>query len=109
MGRPGESGQHPTGAVIRVANPRGDSMTQSTNKTEPRAHVPALHLVDIATVADYLGVNVRYVRRLVANREIPYIKWRHLLRFDLAVVARRVDQSRYGEERLADRRPTARP
>jgi excisionase family DNA binding protein len=82
---------------------------QPTDKTEQRGQVPALHLVDIATVADYLGVNVRYVRRLVADREIPYIKWRHLLRFDLAVIARWVDQSRHGEERPADRRPTARP
>jgi excisionase family DNA binding protein len=84
-------------------------MAQPTNKTQPPAHAPAIHLVDIATVADYLGVNVRYVRRLVADREIPYIKWRHLLRFDLAVIARWVDQSRYGEERLVDRRQTARP
>jgi excisionase family DNA binding protein len=55
-------------------------------------------LVDIRTVADHLGVNVRYVRRLVADREIPFIKWRHLLRFDLEVIARWVDQNRHGED-----------
>ena len=76
-----------------------------THPTGPGEHVrPALHLVDIATVADYLGVNVRYVRRLVADREIAYIKWRHLLRFDLTVIARWVDQNRHGEERLAGHR-----
>ena len=69
---------------------------------------PPLHLVDIATVAEYLGVNVRYVRRLVAERAIPFIKWRHLLRFDLAVIARWVDQARYGEEGLDGQRPQAR-
>jgi excisionase family DNA binding protein len=39
-------------------------------------------LVDIGEVADHLGVSVRHVRRLVAERRIPYVKWGHLLRFD---------------------------
>jgi excisionase family DNA binding protein len=51
-------------------------------------------LVDIAAVADHLGVNVRHVRRLVAERRIPYIKWGHLIRFDPTEVARWVDAAR---------------
>ena len=39
-------------------------------------------LVDIEAVAARLGVSVRHVRRLVAERRIPYLKWGHLLRFD---------------------------
>lgn len=39
-------------------------------------------LLDVTTVADHLGVTVRHVRRLVAERRIPYLKWGHLLRFD---------------------------
>ena len=39
-------------------------------------------LVDIEAVAARLGVSVRHVRRLVAKRRIPYVKWGHLLRFD---------------------------
>ena len=39
-------------------------------------------LMDIEAVAARLGVTVRNVRRLVADRQIPYLKWRHLLRFD---------------------------
>lgn len=39
-------------------------------------------LVDIDEIADRLGVTVRHVRRLVAERRIPYLKWGHLLRFD---------------------------
>ena len=39
-------------------------------------------LVDIEAVAARLGVSVRHVRRLVAERRIPYVKWGHLLRFD---------------------------
>jgi excisionase family DNA binding protein len=39
-------------------------------------------LIDIQTVAERLGVQVRHVRRLVSERRIPFIKWGHLLRFD---------------------------
>ena len=39
-------------------------------------------LVDINEIADHLGVSVRHVRKLVAQRRIPYVKWGNLLRFD---------------------------
>lgn len=39
-------------------------------------------LMDLPAVAEYLGVNHRHVRRLVAERRIPFVKWGHLLRFD---------------------------
>ena len=39
-------------------------------------------LVDIGQVADHLGVSIRHVRRLVAERRIPYVKWGNLLRFN---------------------------
>ena len=38
--------------------------------------------MDLPAVAKLLGVNHRHIRRLVAERRIPYIKWGHLLRFD---------------------------
>ena len=44
-------------------------------------------LVDIATIAENLGVSVRHIRRLVAERRIPYVKWGNLLRFDPVAVA----------------------
>jgi excisionase family DNA binding protein len=40
-------------------------------------------LVAIDEVAAMLGVSVRHVRRLVSERRIPFIKWGHLLRFDV--------------------------
>jgi excisionase family DNA binding protein len=40
--------------------------------------------MDIEDVARRLKVRVRYVRRLVAERRIPYIKFGHLLRFEPA-------------------------
>ncbi len=40
-------------------------------------------LVSIEDVAKHLGVSVRHVRRLVFERRIPYVKWGHLVRFDI--------------------------
>jgi excisionase family DNA binding protein len=51
-------------------------------------------LIDIASVGDRLGVSVRYVRRLVAERRIPYVKVGHLLRFDPAEVDEWIDRAR---------------
>ena len=39
-------------------------------------------LLSLPAVAIRLGVNERHVRRLVAERRIPFVKWGHLLRFD---------------------------
>ena len=43
---------------------------------------PVEHLVDVTTLARWLGVTERHVRRLVAERRIPFHKWGHHLRFD---------------------------
>ena len=56
-------------------------------------------LVDLPAVAGYLGVTERHVRRLVAEKRVPFYKWGHLLRFDLAEVdawlsTHRVDPNR---------------
>lgn len=47
--------------------------------------VPAA-LLDVEGVAVRLGVTPRHVRRLVAERRIPFIKWGRLLRFEPADV-----------------------
>lgn len=51
-------------------------------------------LVDIDWVAKRLGVTVRHVRRLVAERRIPLVKWGHLLRFDPDEVEHWIDSAR---------------
>jgi excisionase family DNA binding protein len=51
-------------------------------------------LIDLPAVAERLGVNQRHVRRLVAERRIPFIKWGHLLRFDPVEVEDWIDQAR---------------
>jgi excisionase family DNA binding protein len=39
-------------------------------------------LIDIDTLALRLGDSVRHIRRLVAERRIPYLKVGHFVRFD---------------------------
>lgn len=73
------------------------AMDRSTiTRSSPTEIVPSDHggLVDIAAVADRLGVEVRHVRRLVAERRIPFIKWGHLLRFDLGDIDRWIEEHR---------------
>ena len=57
-------------------------------------HTQPADLVDLPTLAQRLGVNHRHIRRLVAERRIPFVKWGHLLRFDPAEVDAWVDQAR---------------
>jgi excisionase family DNA binding protein len=51
-------------------------------------------LLDIRVVAQHLGVTVRHVRRLVAERRIPFIKWGHLIRFDPNDIEPWIDNAR---------------
>jgi excisionase family DNA binding protein len=51
-------------------------------------------LIDLPAVAERLGVNERHVRRLVAERRVPFVKWGHLLRFDPAEIDAWLDQAR---------------
>jgi len=51
-------------------------------------------LISVEQLADELGVSVRYVRRVVAERRIPYVKVGHLIRFQRDEVQRWVDANR---------------
>ncbi len=51
-------------------------------------------LLTIAEVAEYLGVTERHIRRLVAERRIPFVKWGHLLRFDPVEIDAWIDAAR---------------
>lgn len=48
--------------------------------------------MNIDQVAERLGVSVRHMRRLVAERRIPFVKWGHLLRFDPDEVDRWIEE-----------------
>lgn len=62
---------------------------------------PLPKLIDIVTLADHLGVEVRHVRRLVSERRIPFIKWGHLLRFDPDEIAAWLGEKRRQPDRTA--------
>jgi excisionase family DNA binding protein len=49
-------------------------------------------------------VTERHVRRLVAERGIPFIKWGHLLRFDPDEIEAWIDGGRHVVEEVAARR-----
>jgi len=51
-------------------------------------------LIDLPAVAERLGVNQRHVRRLVAERRVPFLKWGHLLGFDPVEVEAWLDRAR---------------
>ena len=55
-------------------------------------------MIDLEEVARRLGVNQRHVRRLVAERRIPFVKWGHLLRFDPITIDAWVDEHRHDAE-----------
>jgi excisionase family DNA binding protein len=59
------------------------------------ATVDLPYLMDIATLAEHLGVSVRHIRRLVHERRIPFIKWGHLIRFDPVEVHAWLEQCRH--------------
>jgi excisionase family DNA binding protein len=62
-------------------------------------------LIDIAALATWLGVEIVFVRRLIAERRIPFLKIGKFVRFDPDEVARWIDEQRVGihKERSAHR------
>ena len=54
-------------------------------------------LLTIDQLADRLGVSVRHIRRLVAERRVPYLKVGWLVRFDPTEIASWLDGARYPE------------
>lgn len=58
---------------------------------------PAQQLVDINRAAQILGVPVRHVRRLVAERRVPFVKWGSRLHFDPLELDRWIDRHRVPE------------
>ncbi len=72
--------------------------TRPSQVTQP--HAAPVGLLDVGEVAVRLGVTVRFVRRLVAERRIPYVKVGKFVRFDPAEVEAWIDDHRVGQLRL---------
>jgi excisionase family DNA binding protein len=62
---------------------------------------PLPHLLSIEELAEHLGVTVRHVRRLIAERRVPYLKVGRLVRFDPAEITARLDGRRVADSRPA--------
>lgn len=54
-------------------------------------------LLTIEQLAERLGITVRHVRRLVAERRVPIVKVGRLVRFDAGEIARWLDSRRRPE------------
>jgi excisionase family DNA binding protein len=59
-----------------------------------RPATPLAPLLDIPSVATVLHVTPRHIRRLVAERRIPYLKVGRFVRFDPAELSVWLDQQR---------------
>jgi excisionase family DNA binding protein len=51
-------------------------------------------LLTIDQLAEQLGITTRHVRRLIAERRVPYLKVGKLIRFDPADIAAWLDEAR---------------
>lgn len=65
------------------------------------------HLLDVPGLAAHLGVTERHVRRLIAERRIPYLRWGQRIRFDPDEIARWLEAARV--EPLVDRHGLLQP
>jgi excisionase family DNA binding protein len=61
-------------------------------------------LLDIEEVASWLGVEAGFVRRLIAQRRIPFFKIGKYVRFDPEDLAAWIDRQRIGPEEPTRRR-----
>lgn len=78
----------------RAAHPTTTEVNVTADGRIPGRANSRAKLLTLKQVADQLSVNERHVRRLVAERRIPYVKWGHLLRFDPDELAEWLDGSR---------------
>jgi len=61
-------------------------------------------LLTIDQLAERLGVSIRHIRRLVAERRVPYLKVGWLVRFDPAEITVWLDGARHLERSTAGHR-----
>jgi excisionase family DNA binding protein len=54
----------------------------ATSTTAPRRTLAATALIDVPTLAQRLGIQVSFVRKLVDQRRIPFVRIGRLIRFD---------------------------
>lgn len=60
--------------------------------------VSAPALLDVSALADRLGVTERFVRRLVAERRVPFVKLGKFVRFDPRDIESWLEEARVPEQ-----------
>ena len=65
-------------------------------RSNPGQPTPAARssLIDVGGLAEWLGVEVVFVRRLVAERRIPFLKIGKFVRFDPGEISTWIDRQR---------------
>ena len=73
---------------------RPSSHPRSNDQPSERTAATFPQLLDMETVAGWLGTSIRHVRRLVTERRIPYLKIGHFIRFDERDVESWIDRQK---------------
>jgi excisionase family DNA binding protein len=85
------------------------SATIETNAAKPGAEPRTgaacpVNLIDIETLAAWLGTSIRHVRRLVVDKRVPYVKVGHFIRFHPDEIVAWIDHQKVPAERRCGRR-----
>jgi excisionase family DNA binding protein len=80
------------------ASPRPDSMTQQGQVRPAPLIGPRDELLTIAQAGDYLGTGERFIRRLVAQRRITYVKLGKYVRLQRSILDAFIEAGRVSSE-----------
>lgn len=80
--------------------PEMRGLSRTSASVAPDSTAPS-RLLDVEGVAEFLGVTVRHVRRLVAERRIPFLKWGHYVRFEPEEIACWIQDARVNPSGVA--------
>jgi excisionase family DNA binding protein len=85
---------------------RGETVSPPQNGSSPRRprRVPRPPLLDIDELGVWLGVEAGFVRRLIAQRRIPFVKIGKFVRFDPEEITAWIDGQRVRVEAPSRRR-----
>jgi excisionase family DNA binding protein len=91
--------------MTRSRGPTKHNPSRSLSNPTQGGATTRSELIDIEALASWLGVEIVFVRRLIAERRIPFLKIGKYIRFDPPEVARWIDDRRVGiyKERSAYR------
>jgi len=75
---------------------KGEAVSPPRKRSNPGQPAVAgrSSLIDVEELAEWLGVDVVFVRRLVAERRIPFLKIGKFVRFDPGEVSVWIDRQR---------------